>query len=335
MAGVKALRKIQMGKETTAGTAVAATTVWRGLGTLEDTREVVHADEDVGILMGTDRAYIPVLGGAITFEEVEATYEQVMHIFEAGIKKVGTPVTDTGGSGKIYTYPFPTTSQNTVQTYTIEAGDDEQAEEMEYSFVEKFTISGAPKEAVKISADWVGRQVTTTSYTGSIAAPAVEEILFGDATLYLSTTSGAWTNDPGYLVSNTLLGFNLEVTTGRQGVYTGDNKYFAFDKGVAPEVTLEVTFEHNSAALDMKEFWRAKTTTLVRLLFEGSALTTAGETYSKKSYIVDLTGKWEKFDKIDEMDGNDILVGTLRARYNSIVGSAGRIIVVNQVATVP
>lgn len=333
MAGVKALRKIQMGKETTAGTAVAATTVWRGLGTIEDTREVVHADEDVGILMGTDRAYIPVLGGAIEFEEVEATYEQIMHIFEAGIKKVGTPVTDTGGSGKIYTYPFPTTSQNTVQTYTIEAGDDEQAEEMEYSFVEKFTISGAPKEAVKISADWVGRQVTTTTYTGSISTPDVEEILFGDAILSIGSGSSTWYNAPE--ITNTLLGFNLEVTTGRQGVFTGDNKYFTFDKGVQPEVTLEVTFEHNSAALNMKEFWRAKASTVVRLLFEGSALGTAGATYSKKSLIIDLVGKWEKFDKIDEMDGNDIIVGTLRARYNSTVGSAGRIIVVNQVATVP
>lgn len=248
-------------------------------------------------------------------------------------KKVGTPVTDTGGSGKIYTYPFPTTSQNTVQTYTIEGGDDEQAEEMEYSFVEKFTISGAPKEAVKISADWVGRQVTTTSYTGSISTPAVEEILFGDAAMNIGSGSSAW--GAGFDAVNTLLGFNLEVTTGRQGVFTGDNKYFTFDKGVQPEVTLEVTFEHNSTALSMKEFWRANTAAVVRLAIEGSALKTSGDSYTNKSLIIDLVGKWEKFDKIDEMDGNDTIVGTLRARYNSTVGSAGRIIVVNEVATVP
>jgi len=30
MAGIKALRKVQLGRESVAGTAVAATTVWRG-----------------------------------------------------------------------------------------------------------------------------------------------------------------------------------------------------------------------------------------------------------------------------------------------------------------
>ena len=36
MPGVKALRKIQIGQETTAGTAVVATTIWRGEGVLQD-----------------------------------------------------------------------------------------------------------------------------------------------------------------------------------------------------------------------------------------------------------------------------------------------------------
>lgn len=332
MAGVKALRKLQLGKETTAGTAVAATTVWRGLGTIEDTREVVFAEEDVGILGGTDRAYTPVLGGSITFEDTEATYEQVLHVFEAGIKAVGTGSTDTGGSGKIYTYAFPTTSQNTVRTYTIEGGDDQQAEEMEYSFVEKFSITGAPKEAVKISADWVGRQVTSAAFTGSIALPAVEEILFGDATLSIDAVGG--TLGAG-TVASTLLGFNMEATTGRQGVFTGDNKYFTFDKGVSPEITLEVTFEHNSSAGTEKAAWRAGTARKLRLMMEGSALTTTGATYSNKALIIDLAGKWEKFDKLDEADGNDIVTGTFRARYNSTAALFASITVVNELATVP
>ncbi len=54
MAGIKALRKIQLGREANAGTAVAATAIWRGMGTIEDTREVVVAEEDVGIIMGTE-----------------------------------------------------------------------------------------------------------------------------------------------------------------------------------------------------------------------------------------------------------------------------------------
>ncbi len=58
MAGARALRKLQFGKETTAGTNVDATTIWRGMGTIKDEREVVFPAEDVGILGGTDRSYI-------------------------------------------------------------------------------------------------------------------------------------------------------------------------------------------------------------------------------------------------------------------------------------
>ena len=39
MSGKKALRKIQLGQEATPGTIVAATTIWRGMGTIEDLRE--------------------------------------------------------------------------------------------------------------------------------------------------------------------------------------------------------------------------------------------------------------------------------------------------------
>ena len=50
MAGIRALRKLQYGKETTAGTAVAATAVWRGIGTIQDNLETVFPAEDIGIL---------------------------------------------------------------------------------------------------------------------------------------------------------------------------------------------------------------------------------------------------------------------------------------------
>ena len=63
MAGVKALRKVQLGLESTKGTAVAATALWRGTGTIEDKREVVFPDEDIGYLSGV---VIRMNGGSST-----------------------------------------------------------------------------------------------------------------------------------------------------------------------------------------------------------------------------------------------------------------------------
>src|SRR3990172_1851217 len=214
MAGVKLLRKLQLGREATAGTSRASNTHWRGvggLGVVEEKGEIKFPDENVGIIGGTDRSYISKLAGAISFESVEATFEQFPHILEAGVKLVGTGVADGPGSGKIYAYPFPTTALNTIKTYTIEGGDNQQAEEMEYAFVDSFKLSGNPGEALMMDAQWIGRQVINTTFTGAISIPTVEEILFTKSKLYIDAVGGTLGTT---LVSDTLLGFEFSVKTG-------------------------------------------------------------------------------------------------------------------------
>lgn len=333
MAGIKALRKIQLGREVAAGTAVAATAIWRGMGTLEDTREVVFPEEDVGIFPGTDRMYAPKLGGQLEMEAVPLTFEQVFHILEAGVLTVGTGVADGAGSGKIYNYTFPETAANTIKTYTIEGGDNQEAEEMEYSFVSEFELAGKGGEAWTMAATWMGRQVTVSSFTGALTIPTVEEALFSKTLLYIDVIGGTYGTT---VKSDTLLGASLKVTTGWVPVWTGVGAaYFGFAKQTPPEITLEITFEHDGTSAAEKVFWRAGTARKLQLKCVGSALATPGTAYTYKSLIVNLCGKWEKFNKIDEMDGNDIISSTFRGRYNSTAADAGNIIVVNEVATVP
>jgi hypothetical protein len=328
--GIKALRKLQLGAETTAGTAVAADTLWRGLGGIEDQREVIFPDEDIGYLSGKARNYIPKLGAAVVMDAVPATFEALPVILSAGVKNVITGVTDTGGSGKVYTYTFPTTSANSITTWTIEAGDDQQAEEVEYSFVESFEINGNGGEALQMSANWLGRQVTKCSFTGSVTTPAtVEEILFGKGKLYIDEASGTIGTTEK---SATLLGMGLQVNTGWIPKYAADGQlYFSWAQSTKPEVLLNVTFEHNSTAVAEKDAWKAKTPRQLRLKFEGNALTTAG-TFTYKSLIIDLAGLWEKFDVIGDMNGNDIVTGILRAGYDATAAKFASIKVVNEVA---
>jgi len=310
MAGIRALRKIQMGKEATSGTIVDATVIWRGMGILEDTQEVKFAPEDVGYLSGLDRTYIPRLGAKLSMDSVPATFEQLPYIFEAGIKTVNTGATDTGGSGKIYAYAMPTTSKNTIRTFTLEGGDDQQEEETEYCFVESFKLTGKAAEAWMVSADWVGRQVAVSSFTGSLTPPTVEEILFGKGLLYIDATTLGTT-----LKSNTLLAAEVTEKTGWIAVFSGDGAlHFSFAKSTEPEVTLNITFEHDATAVAEKVAWRAKTRRLIRIKVTGNALATAGSGYSVKTLLLDFGGKWEKFDKIGEQNGNDVVQGTLRCR---------------------
>lgn len=333
MAGVLTLRKIQLGREVTAGTAVAATAVWRGMGSLEDQRETAFADEAIGLMVPTDRAYQPKLLSGMVFEDGPATFEQIFHVLEAGIKTVGTGVADGAGSGKIYNYTFPTTAPNTIKTYTIEGGDNQQAEEMEYAYVDELNLNGAGGEAVMLTANWLGRQSTPTSFTGALTAPTVEEILFSKGKLYINADTSAFGTT---IKSSTLLEMSLRIKTGFIPVWTADGAlYFTFHKQVRPEVELNITFEHDATGVAEIAAWRARTARAIQLKFEGAALASAGTAYTYKTLIVNLAGKWSEFEKIGEKDGNDIVAGTLRGAYNATLATMGNIIVVNEVASVP
>lgn len=150
--GIKALRRIQFGKESTAGTKVQPTALWRGEGTLKNDSLVVNPVENIGLAIDTDRAYIPSTGGTLTLEPTPATFEQLPYLGEMGIKALGTGVADGGGgSGKIYTYPLPTTSKNSINTYSLEAGDDQSVKLAQYMFCESFKLSGKYNEAIMMS----------------------------------------------------------------------------------------------------------------------------------------------------------------------------------------
>jgi hypothetical protein len=50
---------------------------------------------------------------------------------------------------------------------------------------------------------------------------------------------------------------------------------------------------------------------------------------------MDLYGKWETFDVIDEQDGNDIVTGTFKVGYSTAASKKAVFIVVNELATLP
>jgi hypothetical protein len=336
--GVKGLRKLQLGRESTAGVIQAATTIWRGEGVLEDTRETVFPNEDIGYLSPMDRSYVPMLGGKIALPSTPATFEQIQHIFEMGINTSTATLdsTSTVGVAYIYTYTMPTTSAvvpTTIKTYTIEGGDNQETEVMEYCHVTDFEISGKVNEAVNVTATIKGRQVALQAFTGAIAAPSVEEILTNKGKIYLDAIGGTIGTTQ---VSNQILSFNLKVATGIKAVTTATgNLYFSFIKGVKSEITCEVVFEHSTSAAAEKVNWRAQTPRLMRLQFDGSAFSPVGVVFAAKALRIDMAGRWEKFSALEDDDGDDIVTGTFKAGYNSTAALYFQMKVANLNATIP
>lgn len=312
------------------GTAVAATTVWRGQGTIEDARKVTFPKEDIGILGGTDRAYIGEFLAKLSMGAVPATYQQLPYLFNAAIKSLTTGAADGPGTDKVYAFPIPTTAQPTIKTFTLEGGDDNQAEKMEYSFVDQFKLSGKAKEALMMSADWQGRQVQNATFTAALAIPSVEDVLFQKGSLYLDAIGGTFGTTQK---SNTLIGFDLTYKSGIVPVWTGDgNQYFSFIKVTEPSCEGEITFEHEATAVAEKTLWRAGTSRMMRLKFTGSNVATPGTTYTTQTFNIDLIIKWESWSKLDEQNGNDIVKAKFKARYNATAAAMGTFTVVNELS---
>ena len=122
--GIKRLRRIQLGDESTAGTAVAADLKWRGEGAgPEILDEIQFVEEDIGRYGSANRSVKASVGAQITLAATPLTFEQFPLLCQMGIEAQQTGVADVNGTptGKIYTFDFPLASANTIRTYTIEA----------------------------------------------------------------------------------------------------------------------------------------------------------------------------------------------------------------------
>jgi hypothetical protein len=282
--------------------------------------------EDVGTYIPPTRTYTAAYGAELAMESVEATFEQLPYLLNASIASVVTGAAD-GVASKVYTFNFPEATMNTIRTFTIEGGDNQEAERMEYSFVTDFQLTGKGGEAVMMSANWVGRQVALNAFTGALSIPTVEEIMFSKGTLAIDAVASAYGTTTK---SSTFLEMNFSYKSGWMPVWTADGGtglMYNFIKCGKPEAILDITFEHDASSAAEKVFWRAGTARLVQVKFLGTVLD--GTTYDNKTLILNLPGKWTKFSKLGEQDGNDIIVGTFTVGYDATKADAGQIIVVN------
>lgn len=326
--GTFPLNMIQLGRESAAGTAVAATSIWRGPATdIVDESTHQFTEEDVGILVPTDREYISKLYATLAMPETEATFEQILHILEAGIQTATPAGTQAPYT---YTYAFPLTSTlNTVKTYTIETGNvvGGDVNEMQYAFVTDFSLSGAAGEAWKVSANWAGRQKSTTTFTDSLSLTAQEEMLFNKTTLYIDASAGTVGTTPK---AGVLTAASVEVTTGIVPVWTADGQlYFYKHKFTRPTVAYSLTLELESdtgVAAAERAAWVAKTLRLIQLKVVGA---------TTSELKINIAGKHMSFGEYNNSDGNTVIEISGEAKYSSVDALFASFIVKSTLATVP
>lgn len=331
--GIKTLRKIQLGREATAGTAVAATTIYRGPALMPiDDQTKVMPEENIGFSAPVTRQYTPKKLASMAFPANPATFQQIQHWLEAGVKTV-TPAKDGVGTGYVNDYPLPTGDVNATKTYTIEGGDNKVVEEMEYAFVVDWELSGKKNESWMLSGNWQGRQSTVSSFTGALSVPAVSEMLFNKSKLYIDDVGGTIGSTQ---LSNGWIEAKLKVTTGLKAQFSGDgNLYFSFMDFIGAKATLELSFLHNAAVAAERVKWRSDTPRQIRMLIEGKNLGTAG-TYSKETFRIDAAGLYTSFGPPnDEDEGSNVNKVVFECAYDATAALFVEFLLVNELAAVP
>ncbi len=236
------MNKTALGRESTFGTDVAATTLWRGpFSMVEDASEVVTVDENVGLLVQAERTYFTKHAGRLAMPSTELTFEQVAHILEAGVKTVSP--TGTNPYTRTYSYPtdntVPTPKSYTIETYNNLA--DADAMQMNGCLVEEFTFEGNAREAWKMSSTWFGRRPATTTPTALSTLVTVEEALIPKTLLYIDASGGTVGTTQK---SGVFMGAQIRVKTGLIPLPVGDgNLYHPTYKWTKPEITFTITME--------------------------------------------------------------------------------------------
>jgi hypothetical protein len=326
MAGVGALSKVQYGAESTAGTAVAASKIWPGpFAAIEDLAKVEVLEEAYGVYGGVGRTQKVAVGAKLVMPSQPATFETLPIIMAAGIDNAAATAAGPGGSSEYtYTADLSEGTAETPKTFTLESGDNQAVEEMEYCFVEEFSLSGAIDEPVMLTATWRGRQVSASAFTASLVTLAgVETIPFNGAQLYIDAAGAAFGNTAK---AGTLIGFDLRFPTGFvPDELASAQLYFSTVKQVDHWPELKLTFDHDGTGAAEKAAWLAGTLRKLRLKFTGSLI--GGTTY--KTATIDLCGKWTSFEAISTDRGINRLTGTLKVVYSVTDTARGQFVVVN------
>ena len=323
--GTYTYNKVQFGRETTPGTPVNATEIWRGKATMvADERDVKIVEEEVGILVPAERSYIASTVGKVNLPQTELTFEQFPHILEAGIHTVAA----TGSSPYLYEYEFPTgTTQPAIKTYTLETGNALVASdqhELAYSFVEEFEVSGQSKEAWMLTSNWTGRQANQTSMTALSTLLTVEEALFQNTTLYIDATGGTigTTAKAGVLLSA-----RVRYRTGIVPIYTADGQlYFAAHKRVRPALDFSIKMELESGSLVAAEraFFKSQAVRLFKLGIVGSG---------SKAINLMFAGKYDSISDYENDDENTVVTFNGHGVYSQADAIFAEISVANSRAT--
>lgn len=231
------LQQVQVGKESTWGTAVAQTRELAGIESLEiETPVELLNSRSLGTLAPSTGAIIAQIDGAAK-GAIRANYNQLPILFDS---LFGT-ASPSGGGPYTYAYTAPTTAQPTRSFLTLAKGDGTDTYSLMGALLSNLTLTASSSEWVMLDTEWVGKNVGTDS----LDAVSPTEVVFlapSHLTVSMGAIGGALT-----ALNCDALSVELAIntnTTIRHGLGTITGCDYNYGE---IEATLKVTAEFSNA----------------------------------------------------------------------------------------
>lgn len=332
-AGLYPLRLAQIGLESTAGTAVAATA--KLVGDITYTPEIEREFEEFprGV-----RA--PVTGGGFALQhgsmfeyDGNLTFEEAVYIGLLGLQNDAAP---TGTGPYVWTMQPVLTGATTVKTATIEFVVDDGStkhheREAAYCFMTEFEISASASEATKCKWTLEGRADGTSTVTTSLAPLTGRTVVPANLwTIYIDAAGGTLGSTQK---TQTLREFSLKVNTGLTRDFTLDARTTLDHTGINSGMItgdFELTMEHNANAATEIAAWRSGGVRLVRLKADNGVASTGN-----KVVQIDLAMKYTDPPEFSQEDGIEIVTMKGSLEYDSTETLVCDLIITNGLSAQP
>lgn len=255
-AGVQPLTLIQVGKESTDGTAVAAT---RRILTKSGTYRHLQTQEMFeGQLSGvlSRAATTPVLTREASQLEIstDLDFNQVLLPLLSGVKGGVTPSTPGTGEARLWTFA-PSQTAPSVDPYTIEMvvddGSTKQEIEAPFGVTTSFEITGGVDALPQVTWSMDARKSVQSTYTSGIALPAVA---FAANLRWQMTLDTTWANVGNTTISGQVYGFTWGQSAFVMPQYYLQNRDALDFAGVEPQtrttdLVIQATFDTGGSNL--------------------------------------------------------------------------------------
>lgn len=307
-----AFRSIQIGKETTNGTRVAATK--KLIGTLQLTpSKGWHRPVDENNSLAEFRRAIAVSQMANIRYEGDITYQQLVDFLSMAVKGAIAPTTPGGGvNTRLWTFTPNLATKNVPDSFTFEYGDDSQEFESGFVICRDLELAVALNNTAMLRANMFAHYPVKSTFTGALSDPTVVEIVANHVKVWVD---GTWAALGTTLKSNFLSGATVRLTTGFNPVKHADG-LLDFTKISESKRHLEISMDIVMGAGAVTEYdaYEAGTDRAIRLKFTGPII----EGALAYEFTVNAIGKYLSEPTIfGEKDGEDIISLTFGSHKDS------------------